>query len=76
MFIDFRERGKGGERKREREIDVTEKHRSVASCLHPNLGSNCNPGMCPDQELNPQCFGAQNDTPTNCREEKSEEEGF
>ena len=47
MFIVFRERGIGGE------IDVREKHRSVA--LHTY----------PDQELNSQPFGVWDDAPTN-----------
>ena len=41
MLIDFREKGREGERERERNIDVRERHRRVAShvCLHwgPNL---------------------------------------
>ena len=48
--------GEGGEereRERERNIDVREKHQSVASRTHPNWG------------LNPQRFGAQDDAPTN-----------
>ena len=60
MFIDFKEeegrgRGRGRERERERQrnIDVREKHQSVASRTHPNWG------------LNPQRFGAQDDAPTN-----------
>ena len=34
MIIDFRERGR--EEERERNMDVREKHRSVASPTHPN----------------------------------------
>ena len=48
MFIDFRERGRKGE---------GEKHQcergSVASHMHPDKDWTCNPGMCPDQESNP-----------------------
>ena len=56
MFIDLG----GGEKN----IDVREKHPSVASCTHPDWGI-CNVGRCPDQELNPQPFGVQSDAPTN-----------
>ena len=48
MLIDFRERGSEGE---------GEKHRWDASLMHLNPGQNCNLGMCPDQESNPQPFG-------------------
>ena len=41
MFIDFRE--EGGERVRERDIDVREKHQMVASCMCPDQGSNPQP---------------------------------
>ena len=47
-------------RKGERE---GEKHQCVASCLppHPHWGTSlvCNPGMCPDWELNQQPFDSQ-----------------
>ena len=43
MFIDFRERGKERERERERNIDVREKHQSVASRMLPDQGSNLQP---------------------------------
>ena len=56
MFIDLG----GGEKN----IDVREKHPSVASCTHPDWGI-CNVGRCPDQELNPQPVGVQSDAPTN-----------
>ena len=52
-------------REKERNIGMTEKHLSVASCTHPNQESNPNLSMCPDQELNPEPFGAWNNTPTN-----------
>ena len=51
---------------REKNINVREKYRcereplSVASHMHP-----CNPGLCPDRELNPQPFGVKDDAPTN-----------
>ena len=48
----FLERREGREKKRERNINVWEKHQMVASTLHPNQGPACNPGMCPAQELN------------------------
>ena len=54
MCIDFGER--------ERNIDVREKHRLVASYTHPNQGSNLQLGMCPNQESNPEPSGIWNDT--------------
>ena len=52
LFI-FRERGKEGERE-------GEKHqRVVASHAPPAWDLACNPGMCPDWELNPPPFGLQ-----------------
>ena len=41
MFTDLRE-GEG-ERERERNIDMREKHRSVASHMHPDTGWNPEP---------------------------------
>lgn len=35
MFIPFKERGWGREREKERDINVTKKHRLVTSCMHP-----------------------------------------
>ena len=54
MFIDFREEGEGreAERKRERDLNVREKHRSDASRMWPDPGSN------------PQPFGVWDDVPT------------
>ena len=49
-----REEGREGER--ERETPRREKHWSVSSRLHPDWGSNCNIGMCPDQGSNLQPF--------------------
>ena len=46
MLIDLRE-GEG----RKRNIDVREKHQSVASHTYPGQGLNRNPGVRPDQEL-------------------------
>ena len=60
MFIDLWERG------RKREKHVCEKHWSVASHAFPNRGNQTgNLGMCPDQESDPQPFGAWDDGPTN-----------
>ena len=49
LFI-FRERRKEG--KRERNINVWEKHQLVASLMPPTGDQACNPGMCPDWESN------------------------
>ena len=49
----FRERGKEGETEGEKHQCV------VASCSPPTRGLDCNPGMCPDWELNWQPFGSQ-----------------
>ena len=46
----FGERGREGER--ERNIDVREIHLSVVSHTPPTRDLACNPGMCPDWELN------------------------
>ena len=63
IFLDFiylsLERGEGREEKRERNIDVQEKHRSVASLTPPTGNPAHNPGMCPDWESNQQPFGSQ-----------------
>ena len=53
MFIDFREKG------RERDIDVREKHGSIASHMCPDLS------ICSDKESNPQNFGVQDDALVN-----------
>ena len=53
MFINFWERRLGRERERERNIDVGEKHWSVACQMHP------------DQESNPGPFGVLDNVPTN-----------
>ena len=42
--------------RRERNIDVAEKHPSVASHMHPTKDVALNPGMCPDWESNQQPF--------------------
>ena len=51
------ERGEGREKEKERNIDVKEKHSSVASHTHPDRDQAQNPGMCPDWELNQRPFG-------------------
>ena len=49
-------------------MDVREKHRLVASCMHPYRAQmeeqTHNPGMCPDWESNPQPFGYEMTLPT------------
>ena len=52
-------RGEGRGKERERNINVREKHQSVASCMPPTRDLARNPGMCPDWELNQQYFGSQ-----------------
>ena len=52
------------EREKERNINVREKHRLVASYTHPNQVQTCNLGMCSDWESEPQPFGVWDDTPT------------
>ena len=69
MFIDFREReGKGGkevERERERNINVREKHDQLLPISTPTGDRTCNLSKCPNQELNPQPLGVQDNAPTN-----------
>ena len=55
----FRDRGEGKEKDMERNINVREKHRSVASCTCPTRDQTCNPGTCPDWESNLQPFTLQ-----------------
>lgn len=62
-FILELEKGRG--RKKEGNIDVKEKYQSIASCMHPALGSNLKPDMCLDQESNLQPFDAQNNVSSN-----------
>ena len=69
MFIDFRERGRGGRREKERERK-REREREREREIHwlPPIHTltrdpTCNPGMCPDQNWNPQHFGVRGDTP-------------
>ena len=55
----FLERREGREKERERNIDVQQKHQSVASCVPPTGDLACNPGMCPDWESNRRPFSLQ-----------------
>ena len=48
----FLQRWEGRQKERERNIDVHEKHQSVASRMLPTRDLAQNPGMCPDQEPN------------------------
>ena len=56
LFIAFRQR----RRKRKRE-----KHQSIFSGVRPDWNQTIYLGMCPDQELNLQPFGVQDNSPTN-----------
>ena len=58
----FLERGEGREIERERNINVQEIHQLVASHISPPGDLACNPGMCPDWELNGRPFGSQTGT--------------
>ena len=60
-FHIFFEGGEGRE-KEERKVNVQEIHQSVASHKPPAGDLACNPGMCPDWELNRQPFGSQAST--------------
>ena len=53
MFIDFRKREEEREGGRKRNINMREKHQSIAS------------RMCPDRRLNPQPFDVLDGDPTN-----------
>ena len=55
----FLERGKRREKERERNIDLREKHQSVASRRPPAGDLAHNPGMCPDWESNQRPFSSQ-----------------
>ena len=60
LFIFFREEGR--EKESERNIVVQDKQRSVASLRPPPGDLVCNPGMCPDWELNWRPLGLQAST--------------
>ena len=53
IFLDFiylfSERREGREKDKERNIDVREKHQSIASPMYPNQGPNPQPMPVPDQ---------------------------
>ena len=57
----FLERGEGRQKERERDIDVRERHPSVASGRCPSWGPNPQPGVCPDKELNRQPVALRDD---------------
>ena len=64
MYL-FLERGKGREKEREKHPCVRE---TLMGCLLyvPQLGIEPQPSyVCPEQELNPQHFGVQDNDPTN-----------
>ena len=52
----FLERGEGKKKEREGNIDVTEKHQSVSSCMCPNQGSNLKPRHVPWLGIEPATF--------------------
>ena len=58
------ERGEQMERLKERNINVREKHRLVASHMHPDWGWTRRLDMCADPESNPRSFSAGDDSPT------------
>ena len=58
LLIDFRERGREGERE-------GEKHRPFASRKHPTGDRTYNLDLCPDREPNPRPFGLGDYAPTN-----------
>ena len=64
MFIDFRERGKGGEKNigMKRNISWFEKHPPICALTWDQTH---NLGMCPDQGSNLQPFGVRDDAPAN-----------
>ena len=57
MLIDFRQKGREGER--ERNINVREKHGSAASSSAPGRDQTHNLGLCPERESNLLPFGSQ-----------------
>ena len=60
IFIFDLEREGGMEKEQQRNIIVREEHRLAAFCTTWTGDQTCNPGMCPDVELNRQPFGLQN----------------
>ena len=59
------ERGKERKRRRETNLNVREKNRLAASCMHPDQGLNPQPGHKPHWELNLQLFVLWDDAPAN-----------
>ena len=57
FFNLFLERGKGTEKEKERNINVREKHQSVATCTPPTWDMACNTVLCPNWESNQWPFG-------------------
>ena len=64
MLIDLREKKGGRERERERNINVRDKHWSVASCMHPDPKLNLQPRYVSWPEIEPMTFWFTNDAPT------------
>ena len=63
MLIDFREKGREGER--QRNIDVREKTSTGCLLVHTLTGDQfSNAGRCPNQESNPRPFSLQDEAPT------------
>ena len=66
MFLLILERGRGGERGREREISVRVRKIGRLPPVRALPGDQtCSLGLCPNQELNPQPFGVWGAAPTN-----------
>ena len=61
-FYLLSEREEEREKERERNSNGREIHESVASCMLPTGDLACNPGMCPNWELNQQPLGSQAST--------------
>ena len=61
LLIYFKAKG-SGEKERERNVYVREKHQSVAPRTMPNWDRTHNPSMCPDQESNQWPLALQDDT--------------
>ena len=62
MLIDSGEKGREGESRTETSMW----ERNIGCLSHALTGDlACNPGMCPDWELNWQLFGSQDDAPAN-----------
>ena len=60
----FRERKGEGERERERNIDEKESIDQLPPICDPTRDPTHTPGLCPDQGLNPQPLGVQDEVPT------------